>query len=112
MEEIKVGEYVRTRKGKIDIFSKIDDEELMAICEKNKYWLSEITKHKEKLIDLIEVGDYVNGARVGDIDIDNDEEEGTGEKYLWCNERAIFEEDIKTVITKEQFKNMEYKVEV
>ena len=39
------------------------------------------------------------------------DEEGTGKKYLWCEEQAIIEEDIETIVTCEQFTNMEYKVE-
>ena len=60
-------------------------------------------------IDLIEVGDYVNGLLVTRICIDNE----TNKKYLnlygsvseWENE------DIKSVVTKEQFNSVKYEVE-
>lgn len=60
-------------------------------------------------IDLIEVGDYVNGLLVTRICIDNE----TNKKYLnlygsvseWENE------DIKSIVTKEQFESVKYEVE-
>lgn len=61
-------------------------------------------------IDLIEVGDYVNGYRVDLID------EIDGRKYLdlhymECEWRYTFNEDIKSIVTKEQFNSMKYEVE-
>lgn len=61
-----------------------------------------------KLIDLIELGDYVNGLVVTRICFDGE----TSEKYLnmygsvseWNNE------DIKNIVTKEQFNSMKYVV--
>ena len=54
MEEIKVGEYARTKGG--------------CIFKVTEYWLNEckadranILKHSPNIIDLIEEGDYVNG---------------------------------------------------
>lgn len=63
----------------------------------------------ENIIDLIEEGDYVNGLPVTRICIDGE----TNEKYLnmygsisdWTNE------DIKSIVTKEQFKVMKYIIE-
>ena len=60
------------------------------------------------LIDLIDLGDYVNGLVVTRICFD----EETGEKYFnmygsmsdWNNE------DIKSIVTKEQFNSMKYEV--
>lgn len=60
------------------------------------------------IIDLIEVGDYVNGLPV----FKTIEYNGTYEKYIelygscsdWENE------DVKTIVTKEQFEQMKYKV--
>jgi hypothetical protein len=73
-----------------------------------------IVKHSKNIIDLIEVGDYVNGyfcRYITDID--------TGEDYL-CNYdlnemRWIPIKDIdilETIVTKEQFTSMEYRLEV
>ena len=67
-------------------------------------------KYSPNIIDLIEVGDYVNGYKV--LFIDNDL---GGEKNIKCinneEERECFyNEDIKSILTKEQFESMEYKV--
>lgn len=61
------------------------------------------------IIDLIEVGDYVNGFRVEYV------YNPTGNKVLWiklsCNPIDNYEnKDIKSIITKEQFEQMSYKV--
>jgi hypothetical protein len=94
MSEIEIGEYVRTEYGisklieirkvdgceeqKIYIFDDISDE-LWSGDLPNELWKSETEWHEEKfnnkiflkhskqLIDLIEVGDYVNGREVKHI---------------------------------------------
>lgn len=60
------------------------------------------------IIDLIEVGDYVNGNKVIDI-VENDvyvsnfyEEQCIGQ---------VSKKNIKSIVTKEQFENMTYEVE-
>ena len=67
-------------------------------------------KRKEpshNIIDLIEVGDYVNGMQVTRICFDED-----GERILNLSNciLELMNEDIKTIVTKEQFSQMEYKV--
>ena len=57
--DIKVGEYVRTKSGKIDIFKEKDENYMFARCQKNTYWIFDITKHSKNLRDIIEVGDIV-----------------------------------------------------
>ena len=102
--EIQVGEYVRTKDGYI---GKIDRAE--------GYDFTSIKSHSFNIIDLIEVGDYVNGILAVKITVgilDN------GKKwiYIWRDKDnvlpaiALREETIKTIVTKEQFKSMEYKV--
>lgn len=72
-------------------------------------------KTSSNIIDLIEVGDYVNGSKV--VDVMEDIE--TGELHLemtynYTNEEkgdcTIYNKDIKTIVTKEQFKAMEYEM--
>ncbi len=76
------------------------DEEL----EKIK---SHIKKASYNIIDLIEVGDYVNGMQVSRICFDED-----GERILnfYGSILELINEDIKSIVTKEQFSQMEYKV--
>ena len=75
--------------------------------KQKKGWLfkEQIIKASHNIIDLIEVGDYVNGHVVIDILTNSVETE-----YL--NQSIIYEvEDIKSIITKEQFESNEYVVE-
>ena len=60
-----------------------------------------ITKSSPNIIDLIEVGDYVNGEKVTNIN---------GILYV-KNIGALEEINIKSIVTKEQFEAMEYKCE-
>ena len=114
--EIKVGDYVRTTTGEI---AKIEyknqeyyetDRMVYKFNEFNLY-AENITKHSHNIIDLIEVGDYVNGYKVIDIVkgfkviIDKLELDTTTGTY-----QNIGIKDIKTIVTREQFAGMEYKV--
>ena len=77
------------------------------------FQIDKIVKHSKQLIDLIEVGDYVNGYRVINVInegicpsgkcIDIDSSKDSSECTLW-------EEDIKTILTKEQYMANCYKV--
>ena len=65
MEEIEVGEYVKLNYGKIDKVKNNDYYMQQYIeCEKGLYPRENIVKHSKNIIDLIEVGDYVNGYPV------------------------------------------------
>lgn len=119
---MKVGDYVRTKYG-IAKITKIDLN--VNACEIDRqlndfyFVLNEnIIKSSPDIIDLIEVGDYVNGDRVkalkGDIESHkiNNEDDVIYTEYIndydeWC---GFEEEDIKSIVTKEQFKSMEYKI--
>ena len=116
--EIQVGEYVRTDKGNIGKviekrlgkFYKNDNEDIQIL--KNIYeldikqWTTDeyVKNHSFEPIDLIEVGDYVNGEKVVLITNENelllDRNINVLDKYR-C---------IKTIVTKEQFESMSYKV--
>lgn len=114
---IEVGEYVRTDNGEIH---RVIDIEKGSIKIKSQYkeWIGLccIAKHNKQLIDLVEVGDYVNGYRV--VAIMEDME--TGEIHLemtsdYTNEIigdcTIYNDDINSIVTHEQFESIEYKVE-
>ena len=68
MEEIKVGEYVRTRDGICKLL-EIDKEYMWCGYVDKPFWLrlDNIVKHSFNIIDLIEEGDYVNGEKVSNI---------------------------------------------
>ena len=68
----------------------------------------DIVKASHDIIDLIEEGDYVNGYRVSTIDYENRtlyREYDDDFYFSICKEK-----DIHTIVTKEQFESMSYKV--
>ena len=77
-----------------------------------------IKKASFNIIDLIEVGDYVNGSEVLDFENKYIEEDDkfvpigvvTENCYLENTDSWILEKDIKTIVTKEQFENMKYRI--
>lgn len=112
-EEMKIGEYVRTKKGFI---FKITEENINC-CNHEKYLIKIelfdfIIKHSFNIIDLIEVGDYVNGYKVvNEIwgEDDNNlyfEIEGGFNKAQYIGEK-----NIKSIVTKEAMKSVEYTIE-
>ena len=78
----------------------------------------DILKVSHNLIDLIEVGDYVNGSKVIRTNckleyIDDDSDTGVDEVYNALeleNGWIYFEHEIEDIVTKEQFESMAYKV--
>ena len=111
---MKVGEYCRTKDGHIE---KIIDRYKapygykIVVNEDFKFkhyehnYIKHIIKSSPNIIDLIEVGDYVNGYKVS---------YSNGFYYYWddmFNKNTIeTNKDIKSIVTKEQFESMEYKV--
>lgn len=79
---------------------------------------SMIVKASHNIIDLIEVGDYVNGSEVLDFEnkvVKNDDKfipfaVITENCYLEDTDSWIIEKNIKSVITHEQIEQMAYKV--
>ncbi len=117
--KLEIGMYARTRLGighilnvsqyDISIHLNNNNDMVLPICETN------IKKASHDIIDLIEIGDYVNGYKVvskGTLSSESDE------KYLavltndygnfWSDK--VFEQDIKTILTKEQLENNCYKI--
>lgn len=110
MEEIKVGEYVRTRKGYI---FKIEHKKMIQGLKFLDAQYGTIVKHSKNIIDLIECGDYVNGRLVLQTDCKNQNvcllipftDTKANINIAWYGY-----EDIKTILTKEQFEQNSYKV--
>ena len=128
--ELKEGMYVRTEKGYIAkilgvdyllddngcelnnieavYFDKMVDDigkDIYAGC------VSQVFKEcrvRDNLIDLIEVGDYVNGYLVTRICVDGE----TNKKYfnLYGSISEWENEDIKSIVTKELFNSVKYEV--
>ena len=116
MEEIKVEKYglesktvgmlARTTNGIIGIIINANEDEMMNGPElkvNEKIYCVErdsIKEIKENIIDLIEVGDYVNGRKVMYI---RDYEEFKRLDFDEDMDDYIYKEDIKTILTKEQY---------
>ena len=129
--KLEEGMYVRTKYGiarfihnlvtKATIYRVIDKK---IVYDNVKHWEdclldNEIIKASHNIIDLIQVGDYVNGLRVekskygelytsytyvgGDIGLQQE----TYTTFL----KDYEEDDIYSIVTKEQFENMSYEVE-
>lgn len=115
MDDISVGEYVRTDNGEIH---KVLDTEKVSIKIKSQYkeWIGLccISKHSPNIIELIEVGDYVNGNKVFATDNrinDNGEKVILTENYdEWTDNGVISNKDIKSIVTKENFQSVSYEV--
>lgn len=117
-EKIIVNEYVRTRAGFIYKITNIDKNGVIYLDKKqsvvSKQELEDYTvKYSKQLIDLVEVGDYVNGYRV--INVINAKPCPSGkcvdiDSSMNSSECTLWEEDIKTILTKEQYMANCYKV--
>lgn len=108
MMKLEVGMYVRTLNGIAKITRHehywINKEEWNYITTDigRNFEIDLILKASHNIIDLIEVGDYVNGYEVEFIEKEN--------KNIICYTATFEEEDIKSIVTKEQFESMSYKV--
>ena len=117
--DIKVGEYVRTRAGHFCKITRIDENGLIYWNKIQCGWSMEqlkdiVVKHSKQLIDLIEVGDYVNGREVKHIAMF----EGFPDypELIFVDETHLIPDDtcendeIQKILTKEQFEANCYKV--
>ena len=123
--KLEEGMYVRTKWGiakyihklitKVTVYYVVDKK---IVYENVEYWedvlsSNEILKASHNIIDLIEEGDYVNGLQVIEIKqhLHNDIEIvlSNGE-FKWSFSKNESDYDIKSIVTKEQFESMSYKV--
>ena len=128
--EIEVGEYVRIKSGVIGKVNYIEKsgqgtrhynetfEDTIYCIETNeneewyRYKRQAIVNHSKNIIDLIEVGDYVNGELVTSVYDENKEDEQIQiEVNNQGNYTYYINEDIKSIVTKEQFESIKYSLE-
>ena len=115
MPEIEIGEYVRTDEGNIFEFGgyfKSGNIDSMTDKDGILYGNQEkcCKKHSKNIIDLIEIDDYVNNLIViGKYPDENNKIclilDTTDEIRRRC-----YSEDIKSIVTKEQFAQVQYEV--
>ena len=112
--KLEVGMYVRTKYG-ITQYKEYNTTNGKLLCMPVKDGTNGIFANLEDIIgepsfnpiDLIEVGDYVNGLLIVDKFYDYANKEMVFQTDR-CNFRDL--EDIKSIVTKEQFESMSYKV--
>lgn len=107
--------YIRTKDGIIDKIVKLNKSYVKGVSQKDElyaYDIDNIVKASYNIIDILEEGDYVNGKKVGYID----DCEGAIREYYYDYEDVSVDvghwfEEIKSIVTKEQFESMQYKVD-
>lgn len=103
--KLELGQFGRTKKGIIFQHNRLD------LIPKGNF--NAVTKASHNLIDLIEEGDYVNGNKIIKISTDfcgrniliYGYDDGDRQVAI-----TIYEDEIKSIVTKEQFKSIEYTV--
>ena len=121
--KIEKGMYVRTKKGEIAKIEKIEkdigyknmeyitlDRNLPFEDERFHIYKEDIKEASYNIIDLIKVGDYVNGEKIKPIYLKTYKEQGV---FGYPDEDHLFikKMDIESIVTHEQFKNIKYEVE-
>lgn len=115
---MKVGEYARlnsTLYNTVVILKIMEVYDYTILTENDgsifqgEYGKDEIINHSYNIIDLIEVGDYVNGRKVFQAGY-NFQDDYVLKMSESDYEDFIYKKDIKSIVTKEMFENMEYKI--
>lgn len=124
MDILEPNMYVRTNDGYINKIKKVNQYNVLVDArdlfgEELNIPNNEIIKSSHNIIDLIQVGDYVNESKVVDISIIGKDKE----KWVWVEQMENTDnkygddyvgynnEQIKSIVTKEQFESMSYKVQ-
>ena len=132
MEDIKVGEKIRCNDGLVGELIRIERDDIDTSLKwyvfddgKNERYVNKpyITKHSFNLIDLLEVGDYVNGEKIIEIQVPEIEiispDNYTPDDQITvcifkCGKGAYYrhikEDEIINILTHQQFEANCYKV--
>ena len=125
--ELRENMYVRTKDGIIDKILKLNESYVKGVSQKDDFYaydIDNIVKASYNIIDILEEGDYVNGVEITEIYEKGDSFKGNRD-YIFkektievCNDNyelipfeALFtNNEIETIVTKEQMEQMAYKV--
>lgn len=118
-DEIKVGEFVRSWNGSIGKVTRIEEGRFLYDNKELICFIGSVVKHSFDIIDLIEKNDYVNGMLVVSVIELDTESNYIPTKIVFVNRDEkctllpikIYNKDIKSILTKEQFEANVYKVE-
>ena len=123
---MKVGDYVRTKYGIKQIYEidnnktvwkykfKLKKQDGDGCVDLSCFSDNDVIKSSPNIIDLIEVGDYVNGYFIEDNKGNYLETSDIDGEYSYLGHIEyikIYEKDIKSIVTREMFESMEYKIE-
>ena len=123
MEKIKVNDYLRTKEHgifKVLKFVKTSYGYYWGINDKRKAFSIgkggnlevDITKHSSNILDLIEVGDYVNEQKMKEFYVEENpvtKNKRLVIKHEWL--KIINDFEIKSIVTREQFESIKYRLE-
>ena len=111
--KLEVGMYVRTKKHgicKIEGFASTLTDDYIENEKDSLILKDEIIKSSRNIIDLIEEGDFVNRDPVW-LETNGKLFVGDVEQGYYLDEFKKWDIKIETIVTKEQFESMVYKVE-
>ena len=119
--KLEEGMYVRTKWGIAKIIDFEAQNLLIKLDKKIMYenlpeyhdytTIGNILKSSHNIIDLIQLGDYVNGEKITRVipqDICGDEV--LDYQHIFVNDKEIFKHKINSIVTKEAFESMKYEV--
>lgn len=106
---LKVGDYIRTKSGIIRKIETVKSgkRKFTRTTEtliNGKFKLNDIVKHSKNIIDLIEEDDWINGQHVKEV------KDGYAMVGNGIDGFMIWGRNIQRIVTKEQFANIEYKL--
>lgn len=106
--EIEEGEFVRTNKGYI--FHNLSSKQISGLKLLSLQY-GNIVKHSKQIIDLIEEGDYVNGYKIIMNLQKSKKHYNTENNFVTAVGYTFAEEEIKTILTNEQFEQNAFRLE-
>ena len=109
--ELRENMYIRTKNGIIDKILKLNKSYVKGVSQKDElyaYDIDNIVKASYNIIDILEVGDYVNGSPIFSFKTDEKDR-------IWIYTESNYkcgylENEIKSIVTHEQFENIKYEI--
>lgn len=116
--KLEVGMYVRYKRVSMGyyiepvdkigkIINRVNESDIYELDNNNNIFENDVVKASYNIIDILEVGDYVNGLKVIDI-VENDIyiSDYYAESYIGI----VKVKDIKSIVTREQMEQMSYRI--
>ena len=111
MENIEIGEYVRTTDGIIGKIEEYTNNEYHIKISENDIWkcgIDNIKSHSKDLIDVLEEGDFCNNELIKVIFRYKDKSKM---QYIKTESKNICEFKINTILTHEQYEQNCFRME-